>query len=234
MSGLGHRSVLVTGGTGGLGQGVVPVLLGQGYTLTIPYIDGAAREQLERQLTAAELANVRFVAADLNNESEVAALINRMPQLDAVVHLVGGFSMGATANVALSDWQHSFRLNVETTFLVCKHALKRMQPQHYGRIVTIGSRGAVEPAAELAAYCAAKAAVVAFTRAIAAETKGMNITANVILPSIIDTPANRAAMGTGQAAMWVSPTAIGELIAFLISENAAAISGAVIPIYGKA
>ncbi|WP_448533665.1 3-oxoacyl-ACP reductase FabG [Parathermosynechococcus lividus] len=234
MSGLGHRAVLLTGGTGGLGQGVAPVLLAQGYTLTIPYIDAVGREHLEHQLAAAELANVRFVAADLNNESEVAALINRMPQLDAVVHLVGGFSMGATANVALSDWQHSFALNVETTFLVCKHALKRMQPQRYGRIVTIGSRGAVEPTAELAAYCAAKAAVVAFTRAIAAETKGMNITANVILPSIIDTPNNRAAMGSDQAAMWVPPAAIGQLIAYLISESAGAISGAAIPIYGNA
>ncbi|MFN4065654.1 MAG: 3-oxoacyl-ACP reductase FabG [Thermosynechococcus sp.] len=234
MRGFAHRAVLVTGGTGGLGQGVVPVLLSQGYTLTIPYIDAAAREALEKQLAAAELANVRFVAADLNNESEVAALVERMPQLDAVVHLVGGFSMGTTAQFALSDWQQSFRLNVETTFLVCKHALKRMQSQQYGRIVTIGSRGAVEPAAELAAYCAAKAAVVAFTRAIAAETKGKNITANVILPSIIDTPANRAAMGEAQAVNWVSPVAIGELIAYLISEGAAAISGAVIPIYGNA
>lgn len=234
MSGLGHRAVLLTGGTGGLGQGVVPVLLAQGYTLTIPYIDPAGRTRLEQQLAAAELANVRFVAADLNNESEVAALIDRMPQLDAVVHLVGGFSMGATANVSLKDWQQSFTLNVETTFLVCKHALRRLQPQRYGRIVTIGSRGAVEPAAELAAYCAAKAAVVALTRAIAAETKGMNITANVILPSIIDTPSNRAAMGSAQAATWVSPAAIGELIAYLISERAGAISGAVIPIYGDA
>ena len=106
--------------------------------------------------------------------------------------------------------------------------------QHgYGRIVTVGSRGAVEPAAQLASYCASKAAVVALTKSIAEETKQTNITANSVLPSVIDTPSNRDAMGAENAEQWVKPESLGEVICFLASEAAQDIRGAAIPVYGK-
>jgi NAD(P)-dependent dehydrogenase (short-subunit alcohol dehydrogenase family) len=124
-------------------------------------------------------------------------------------------------------------LNLNTTFLVCKHALQKMLPQNYGRIVTIGSRGAVEPTGQLAAYCAAKAGVVALTRAIADETRGTGITANVVLPSVIDTPANRASMGDTEAAHWVKPLSLAKVICFLASEAAQDIRGAAVPVYGN-
>jgi NAD(P)-dependent dehydrogenase (short-subunit alcohol dehydrogenase family) len=101
-----------------------------------------------------------------------------------------------------------------------------------GRIVTVGSRGAVQPGAQLAAYCASKAGVVALTQAIAAETKGTNITANTVLPSTIDTPANRAAMGAENADQWVSPESLAGVICFLASEAAGDLRGAAIPVYG--
>jgi NAD(P)-dependent dehydrogenase (short-subunit alcohol dehydrogenase family) len=123
-------------------------------------------------------------------------------------------------------------LNLNTTFLVCKHSLRKMQSQNYGRIVTVGSRGAVEPGAQLAAYCASKAGVVALTQAIAAETKGTDITANTVLPSTIDTPTNRAAMGADNAAQWVSPESLAGVICFLASEAAGDLRGAAIPVYG--
>lgn len=103
----------------------------------------------------------------------------------------------------------------------------------YGRIVTVGSWAAVEPAGQLAAYCASKAGVVALTKAIADETKGTNITANVVLPSVIDTPANRAAMGEENANQWVKPESLAQVICFLASEAAKDVRGAAVPVYGN-
>jgi NAD(P)-dependent dehydrogenase (short-subunit alcohol dehydrogenase family) len=164
----------------------------------------------------------------------VISLISQMDRLDGLIHLVGGFSMGPTADYNYGDWKKDFELNTHTAFLLCKHSLKKMQAQNYGRIVTIGSRGAVQPVGQLAAYCASKAALVALTKAIADETKGTNITANVVLPSVIDTPTNREAMGTDQADQWVTPASLAKVICFLASEAAGDIRGAAVPVYGNA
>ncbi|MEB3209999.1 MAG: 3-oxoacyl-ACP reductase FabG [Leptolyngbyaceae bacterium] len=227
------KHVLLTGGTGGLGLGVTPMVLRAGArSITLPYRSAQDVERMKGRLSPADLSRIRFISADLTNEASVQSLIDTMERVDAAIHLVGGFSMGKTHEYALEDWQRDFQLNLETTFLVCKHSLRRMLEQGYGRIVTVGSRGAVEPGAQLAAYCAAKAGVVALTRAIADETKGTNITANVVLPRVIDTPSNREAMGTSQASQWVKPESIGEVICFLASEAARDMRGAAIPVYG--
>jgi NAD(P)-dependent dehydrogenase (short-subunit alcohol dehydrogenase family) len=142
--------------------------------------------------------------------------------------------MGRTDEFSFEDWQASFALNLHTTFLVCKHSLQAMRKQNYGRIVTVASRAALQPTAQLAAYSAAKAGVVALTKAIAEETKDLNITANSVLPSVIDTPSNRAAMGHAQAENWVSAASLASVICFLASDAARDVSGAAIPVYGKA
>lgn len=165
-------------------------------------------------------------------ESAVEKLINDLGRVDILIHLVGGFSMGRTHELSFQDWQESFNLNLHTTFLVCKHSLRIMRQRGYGRIVT--SRGAVEPGAQLAAYSAAKAGVVALTKAIAAETVGMDITANVVLPSIIDTPSNREAMGRENADKWVKPESLAEVICFYALAAAKDVSGSTIPVYGNA
>ena len=156
-----------------------------------------------------------------------------MGRVDVLIHLVGGFAMGKTHEYSFADWQRDFDLNLNTTFLVCKHSLGKMLQNGYGRIVTVGSRGAVEPAGQLAAYCASKAGVVGLTKAIADETKGTNITANVVLPSIIDTPTNREAMGTQDADKWVKPESLAQVICFLASEAAKDVRGAAVPVYGS-
>jgi NAD(P)-dependent dehydrogenase (short-subunit alcohol dehydrogenase family) len=227
------REVLLTGGSGGLGQGVIPTLLAQGVALTLSYLSLQEVELLKGRLSPAEIARIRFVQADLTQEDEVIQLVATLPQIDALIHLVGGFSMGKTHEYAYRNWQRDFDLNLNTTFLVCKHSLARMWEQGQGRIVTVGSRGAVVPVGQLAAYCAAKAGVVALTGAIADETKGTNITANVVLPGVIDTPQNRAAMGSEQAKNWVQPESLAQVICFLASEAAADLRGAVIPVYGN-
>lgn len=227
------RQVLLTGGTGGLGQGVIPTLLAQGAELTLSYVGLQEIERLKSDLSPAELARIKFIQANLTQEAAVEKLVGALTQIDALIHLVGGFSMGKTHEYAYSDWQRDFDLNLNTTFLVCKHSLARMWQQGQGRIVTIGSRGAVTPVGQLAAYCAAKAGVVALTQAIADETKGTNITANVVLPGVIDTAANRAAMGSKQGNNWVKPESLAQVICFLASEAAGDLRGAVIPVYGN-
>jgi NAD(P)-dependent dehydrogenase (short-subunit alcohol dehydrogenase family) len=227
------KQVLLTGGTGGLGLGVTPTFLAAGAELTIPYRSAQGLERLKQIVSPADFAKIHFVAMDLIDEQAVESLVNQMPRVDALVHLVGGFAMGKTHEYSYLDWKQDFDLNLNTTFLVCKHSLRKMWQQGYGRIVTIASRGAVQPVGQLAAYSASKAAVVALTQAIADETKGTNITANTVLLSIIDTPANRAAMGADKASQWVTPDAIARVISLLASESAADIRGAVIPVYGS-
>ncbi|MCM1984795.1 3-oxoacyl-ACP reductase FabG [Lyngbya confervoides] len=228
-----NRHVLLTGGSGGLGQGVTPLLLAQGALITLPYINQTEVDQLRQLLAPAELARIRFVEADLSHEGQVQQLVDSMSHLDVLVHLVGGFSMGSTTEYGLDQWHANLQINLTTTFLLCKHSLRRMQSHGYGRIVTVGSGAAQSPPAQMAAYSAAKAGVVAFTQAIAAETKGTNITANTVLPSVIDTAANREALGQAQADQWVTPQSLGQVICFLASEAARDIRGAAVPVFGN-
>jgi NAD(P)-dependent dehydrogenase (short-subunit alcohol dehydrogenase family) len=227
------KKVLLTGGTGGLGLGVTPAVLARGAEITIPYHNTREVERLKGFLSPADFSRIQFVTVDLTDESSVQRLIDGMGRVDVLIHLVGGFSMGPTHEYSLEQWKHDFELNLTTTFLVCKHSLRKMLEHGYGRIVTTGSRGAVEPGGQLAAYCASKAGVVALTKAIADETKGTNITANVVLPSIIDTPTNRAEMGAENASKWVKPESLAEVICFLASEAAHDIRGAAVPVYGS-
>ncbi|WP_019499687.1 3-oxoacyl-ACP reductase FabG [Pseudanabaena sp. PCC 6802] len=227
------KQVLLTGGTGGLGTGVTRVLLAREAKITIPYVNLAEVERLKQSLSASEFEQLRLVATDLTDEREIAQLVDDMGHLDVLIHLVGGFAMGKTHEFSFADWKQQLDLNLNTTFLTCKHSLRKMLEHNYGRIVTVGSRGAVQPAGQLAAYCAAKAGVVALTQAIADETKGTNITANVVLPSVIDTPMNRRAMGEANADLWVKPESLGQVICFLASEAAKDIRGAAIPVFGS-
>lgn len=228
------KHVLVTGGTGGLGLGVTPTVLASGAaSVTIPYVNFHEVERLKGILTPNDFDKIQFIPSNLTDEGSVENLINRMERVDVLIHLVGGFSMGKTHEYSFTDWKQQLDLNLNTTFLVCKHSLKKMLQNGYGRIVNVGSRGAVQPGGQLAAYCASKAGVVALTQAIADETKNTNITANIVLPSVIDTPANRQAMGEENADKWVKPESLAQVICFLASVAAKDLRGAAIPVYGN-
>ncbi|MBD2386995.1 3-oxoacyl-ACP reductase FabG [Cylindrospermum sp. FACHB-282] len=227
------KQVLLTGGTGGLGLGVTPAVLAQGAAVTIPYRHLQEVERLKGILSPADVARIQFIPANLQDEASVDQLISQMLRVDVLIHLVGGFSMGKTHEYSFDSWKREFELNLNTTFLTCKYSLKSMLEHGYGRIVTVSSRAGAEPGGQLAAYSAAKAGVIALTKAIADETKGTNITANVVLPSIIDTPTNRQAMGAENAEQWVKPESIAQVICFLASEAAKDVRGAAIPVYGN-
>lgn len=227
-----ERHVLVTGGTGALGRAVTRAFLSTGARVVVPVF----HEDEKPGLLAAvgpHAGRLTLTPADLLDESSVVELLEAMDELHAVVHLVGGFAMGPLESCTVETARSQLELNVMTAFVVIKHAVARMRRTGHGRIVTIGSRSGVEPAPQQAIYSASKAALVALTRAVAAETKGTDITANCVLPSIMDTPANRSAMGEEHADRWVKPESLSEVVVFLASEAARDVRGAAVPVYGS-
>lgn len=224
--------MLITGGSGGLGTAVTAVMLARGARVTVPVVDERQAEYLRAAL-GDEAARVAQPYADLREEADVQRVVDGMERVDAVVHLVGGFAMGPIDTFALADFRGQLELNLVTAFLVIKHGLRRMKAGGYGRIVAVGSRAAVEPGALLGAYAAAKAGLVALVKSVAEETRELDVTANCVLPSVIDTPANRAAMGDAEAHKWVKPQRLAEMIAFLAAEAAGDLRGATLPVYGR-
>jgi len=230
------KYILITGATGSLGRAVTFCCAKAGANVTLPYRDENRVKQLISEISEPDkdlVKHITPVKANLLNEEDVQDVIKKMPRTDILIHLMGGFAVGRTADTPLSDWQSQLNLNLTSAFIITKHVLRSMQQHGYGRIITIGSKAAVEAPGEMAAYVAAKAGLIAFTRSIAAEFKGQDITANVILPSIIDTPANRSAMGENNVHRWVTPHSLARIISYLISDAANDIRGAVIPVYGN-
>jgi NAD(P)-dependent dehydrogenase (short-subunit alcohol dehydrogenase family) len=223
---LGEMNVLVTGASGGLGSAVCQAFLDRGARVI-----GAARswpgpapfETLTTDLGTAE-----------GCDAMVAEALKHGP-IDALVHLVGGFGGGElVADTADKIWDGMMNVNVRVAFCVLRAVLKPMMAARRGRIAAIGSRAAVEPSPHFAAYAVSKAALVALVKNVSAEGKDFGITANVVLPSIIDTPQNRKAMPDSDFSRWVAPESIAKLLVWLASDAAADVSGAVIPIYGSA
>lgn len=229
MRDLENRVVLITGSSGGLGGPVTRAFLEAGALVV-----GVDR-------TAAGPGHERFtgVAADLLSPEgarlAVERAIQRHGRLDALVHLLGGFAGGAPVSQTEDHtWRQMLDLNLNAAFHVFRAALPHLQAAGQGRLIAIGSRTGLEPAPNLAAYNVSKAGLIALVRTIAAELRGARATANVVLPSVIDTPANRAANPAADYDQWVRPESIAGLLVWLASEASADVNGAVLPIYGRA
>ena len=205
------RNVVVTGGHGALGEAVVAVLARYDATVHVP-----PRE-------------VR-----LDDEPATVAYYASLPTLWASIHLVGGFAMNPILDTSLAEFERQWRINASSCFLACREAVRALRRGDGGRIVNVASRAAVAPSPNMTAYVAAKASVAALTQALAAEVLGDRILVNAVLPSIIDSPANRSAMPAVDPSGWPQPAAIGETIAWLASPENALTSGALIPVYGRA
>jgi NAD(P)-dependent dehydrogenase (short-subunit alcohol dehydrogenase family) len=226
------RTALVTGGTGGLGAAVTSTLLAEGWRVVVPWV---AERELER---VPEREGLELVRADLFDPDEVAACVAQAgadpaAPLRGVVNLVGGFADGQPiASTPIEDFEAQFRLNLRPTYLVTQAAWPLLADAGGGSIVCVGTRAALRPFAGAGGYCASKSAVITFAQVAAAEGKDAGIRCNAILPSVIETPANRAVMGP-DAAM-VPPAEIARVIAFLLGEDSAPVSGAAVPVYGSA
>ena len=227
------KYVLITGGTGDLGQAVVAQCAQRGAQIILPYRGHEGFEQLKARMDTDLLANLTAVQADLLNEQDIKKVIRKMSRIDILIHIMGGFAMGKTMETSLHDWRFQLDLNLTSAFLMIRSCLPLMLEQGGGRIVTVGSKAAVETPAGMAAYSASKAGLIALTKSVANELKSENITANIVLPSTIDTPANRSVMGDKNASRWVTPQSVAKVITFLVSDASADITGAVVPVYGR-
>jgi NAD(P)-dependent dehydrogenase (short-subunit alcohol dehydrogenase family) len=229
-----HRTALVTGGTGGLGAAVVGRFLDDGWRVVVPWI---VERELERVQPRERL---ELVEADLFEADAVAAVVARAAgdtaaPLRAVVNLVGGYAQGArVAEAPIEGFEAQLRLNLRPTYLVTQAALPHLVTAGGGAIVCVGSRAALQPFAGAAGYVTAKAAVIAFAQAVAVEYRDEGVRCNAILPSVIDTAANRAAMPNADFARWVAPAQLAGVIAHLCADDGSAVSGAAIPVYGRA
>jgi NAD(P)-dependent dehydrogenase (short-subunit alcohol dehydrogenase family) len=211
-------SVLITGANGGLGGAVCKAFADSGAKVI-----GVARSWRSAMLFPT--LSVDLTTADGCNEM-VRQALERGP-IDALVHLVGGFAGGApVAETDDGTWDEMMNINLRAAFYAIRATLKPMIAARRGSIVAIGSRAAVEPSPNFTAYAVSKAALVALVKNVAAEVKDQGITANVVLPSVIDTPKNREAMPSADFSKWVQPETIAKLLVFLAS---AEVTGAVIP-----
>lgn len=234
------RTALVAGGGGQLGQAVVGRLLADGERVCVPWVVAHEAEALRASFGAeAEDGRLRLSRCDVADPDQAAALLDVLAAdwgpLWLACSLVGGWAGGETVeqtdDVTVLDRMLS--LNLRTAFVVAREGLRHMGPAG-GRVVLVGSRTALVPAAGQAAYSAAKAGVLSLVATLAEELRGSGRTANAIVPKVIDTPANRAAMPDADHDRWVPPGAIAGVVAWLASAGSWPVSGAAIPVYGDA
>ena len=224
------KVVLVTGANGGLGRYVTQAFLDAGATVV-----GSSRK-----IQQSDFARANFVAipAELSVRQSGNALIDtfvqRFGKLDALAHTVGGFAGGqSVAQTDEATFEHMLDLNLTSLFHILRASIPVLRKSRNGRIIAIGSRAAVEPGAGVSAYSASKAAMVSLMKTVALENGDAGLTANVILPGTMDTPANRKAMPGADFTKWVQPANVASLVLWLASDAAKDISGAAIPIYGS-
>ena len=229
MLDLSGREAVVTGGTGALGRAVVGRLVGAGATVHVPVF---ASEELGGFPYREHQAVRLHEGLDLSVEADVERLFGATSSLYASVHIAGGFAMGPLVSTSLGTWDHLMRMNATTCFLSCREAVKAMDGRE-GRIVNVAARPVLVPTAQMTAYSASKAAVAALTLSLAEELAESSIWVNAIVPSIIDTPANRAAMPDADHGAWPTPEQIAETIAFLASPQNSVTRGALVPVYGQ-
>jgi NAD(P)-dependent dehydrogenase (short-subunit alcohol dehydrogenase family) len=227
------RTALVTGGTGALGGAVVYSFLQAGWRVVSTWVVPEERDRIE------EREGLELVQADLFDEEGVTAAVRQAAAaqdapLRAVANLVGGYFAGPLVqDMSLEDLERMLMLNIRPTFLVTRAALPALIEAGGGSIVCVSARAAERPFAGSSAYATAKAAVAAFAKAVAAEYRDAGVRCNAIVPSVIDTPANRAAEPDADFSRWVQPAEIAQVVRFLCSEESAPVSGAAVPVYGR-
>ena len=223
------KVAIVTGGSGAIGEAVVRLLLDEGATVVVAGRSALAR--VEDRLS--------FVETDVTNEESVRSLVAHSVANHGMVHalfnIAGGFKYGpAVDELAMADWDSLLDLNLKSAFLCMKHVLPVMKEQRYGRIVSVAARSGLKGDSMVAPYAVSKGGVILLTQTVAEESKAYGVTANAVLPSIVDTAANRASMPDADFGAWVAPADLAEVMVFLASDRARAVTGAAVPVYNRA
>ena len=222
------KVVAITGAFGALGSAVVLAALAEGAQVAAIDRAPAPRTPLE----GAALFGDVDLSGDAGARAAIDGILARFGRLDALVNIAGGFRWEPLADGSLDTWNSLYELNLRTAVAACRAALPHL-PSGHGRIVNIGAAGAQKAGAGMGAYAASKAGVARLTEALAEELKDRGITVNAVLPSIIDTPANRADMPKADFDRWVQPAQLADVIVFLLSARAQAITGALLPVTGR-
>jgi NAD(P)-dependent dehydrogenase (short-subunit alcohol dehydrogenase family) len=237
---LRDRIALVTGGAGGLGQAVCVAYAAAGASVVI--LESERHRPEAEALAAAATARgerMAYLPCDVLDEdrvhSAIQSVVAEQQRVDVALNLVGGYAAGQPVSALdLATWQRMLDLNLRSAFLVSKHVGSVMSGQGQGCIVNVSSRAAHSGRKQAAAYAVAKSAIITLTQVQAEEMRDQGVRVNCILPSIIDTPANRASMPTADFSRWPQPEEVARVLLFLASDDAALISGAAIPVYGRA
>ena len=229
MNNLEGRVVLITGAKGGLGSFVTAAFLEA----------GASVVGVSRSIKAGDFAHARFTAMPAALSSGAAALkvaqdvMARFQRIDSLMHVMGGFEGGARVEETDdATMERMFDVNFRAAFFMLRAVVPYMRQQGKGSIAVVASRQGVEPGAMVGAYSASKAAVVALVRTVALENKDRAISANTVLPAMMDTPANRGFQPNADTSQWVQPAQVAALLLYLASDSGAQVTGAAIPVYG--
>jgi NAD(P)-dependent dehydrogenase (short-subunit alcohol dehydrogenase family) len=221
-------TVLVAGGTGFLGTAVVRELIRSGHDVVATCIVEAERERLASE-------PVQLIEADLFDPDAAQAAVDSVEDLDAVVNLVGGFTDGPKLHETdPAEFSRLMQLNLTPAFLLARAAIPRLMERGGGAYVCVSARTALRPYPGGGAYSVAKASVLALVNALDVEYRREGVRCNAILPSVIDTPANREAQPDADHSKWVQPEEIANVVCFLVSGKSVVTSGAAVPVYGRA
>ncbi|MDE2018168.1 MAG: SDR family NAD(P)-dependent oxidoreductase [Hyphomicrobiales bacterium] len=228
------RAMAVTGAFGALGRVLAREATRRGWAVAALDVAPAAPDELVRDLAASGAA---FAGVDLSTPAGAAAALGaaqaKFGRLDALVNVAGGFVWSKTEDADPAEWARMAALNLGTTLNASRAALPFLLESGAGRIVNVGALGALKAGAGFGPYAASKSAVHRLTEALAEETKGRGVTVNAVLPSTIDTPANRRDMPTADFAKWVRAEELAAAILFLASQEASGITGALLPVVGR-
>jgi NAD(P)-dependent dehydrogenase (short-subunit alcohol dehydrogenase family) len=223
---MSDRSVVVTGGFGALGSAVAAAFAAAGHRV--------ARIDFAPAASTAESRYLDIGGVDLTDAAAAAAAVAQVKDafsgIDMLVNIAGGFTWETVGDGAIDTWQRMYAMNVATAITMIKSALPVLLAAEGARIVNIGAGAAIKADVGMGAYAASKSGVHRLTESLAAELAGKDITINAILPSIIDTPTNRADMPDADFSSWVQPAAIADVLLFLASPASRAITGALIPV----
>jgi NAD(P)-dependent dehydrogenase (short-subunit alcohol dehydrogenase family) len=230
-----NKIVLVTGGTGALGRAITAAFIASDAKVVSSYVIDREIEQLKKESKAV----VELIKTDVTKEEEVEKLvlsvISKYGRIDVLVNVVGGYLGGkSVSELDEKEWDLMMTMNLKSAFLISKHVIPQMVSSKYGKITHVSSRTGLKSSGYDSAYAASKSGLIRLVESLSEEVKDSNINVNCIMPSTIDTEANRRAMPTADHSKWVKPQDLANVVLFLCSDEANVITGAAIPTYGVA